>query len=57
MLKSRHSDNNSTHCLLLEKLTPKQQLNIKGSIVDANNKINGVFSLFNPFGFEFSPRD
>ena len=26
-------------------------------VCNTNNKINGVFSLFNHFGFEFSPRD
>jgi len=57
MLKSRHSDNNSTYCLLFKKLTPKQQLNVKGSIVDTNNKLNRVFFLFNPFGFKFPPGD
>ena len=32
-------------------------MNIKRSIVDANNRLNRVFSLFNPFSSEFSSRD
>ena len=55
MLESRHLDNNSIHCLLLKKLTPKQQLNVKESIVDANNRPNRVFPSFIPFSSEFSP--
>ena len=34
---------------------PKQQLNIKGSIVDINNKFNEVFPSFSSFNCEFSP--
>jgi len=55
MLESRHSDNNSIHCLLLKKLTPKQLLNVKGSIVDVNNRLNRVFPSFIPFSSEFLP--
>ena len=44
MLESRHLDNNSIHCLLLEKLVFKQQLNVKESIIDANNRLTGFFS-------------
>ena len=55
ILESRYSNNNSIDCLLLEKLTPKQQLNIKESIVDANNRLNRVFPSFIPFSSEFLP--
>ena len=53
MLESWYLDNNNIHCLLLKKLTPKQQLNVKESIVDANNRLDGVFPSFIPFSSEF----
>jgi len=46
MLKLKYLDNNSIHCSSLEKLTSKQLLNVKGSIVDVNNRLNGVFPSF-----------
>jgi len=52
MLELSHLNINNNHCLLLKKFTPKQQLNIKGSIVDANNRLN---PSFNPLSIEFSP--
>ena len=55
MLELRHSDNNSYHCLSLKKLTSKQQLNVKGSIVDANNRLNKVFPFFISFNSGFLP--
>ena len=57
MLESRHSNINNDHHLLLEKLTLKQQLNVKGPIVDANNRLNGIFHSFNSFSSEFSLGD
>ena len=57
ILESRYSNNNSIHCLLLEKVTFKQQLNIKESIVDANNRLNRVFPSFIPFSSEFLPKN
>ena len=54
MLKSRYSTTNNNHCLLLKRLTLKQQLSIKGPIVDANDRLNGIFNYFNPFSCEFS---
>ena len=54
MLESRHSDTSNNHCLLLKKLTPKQWLNIKGSIVDANNRLNRIFPSFNSLSLKFS---
>ena len=46
MLESRHSNTNNNHHLLLEKLTPKQQLNIKSPIIDVNNRLNRIFHSF-----------
>ena len=54
MLESRHSTTDNDYCLLLERLTLKQQLNIKGPIVDANNRLNIIFNFFNPFSCKFS---
>ena len=54
MLESRHSTTNNNYCLLLKRLTPKQQLNIKGPIVDANNRLNRIFNSFNSFSCKFS---
>ena len=39
-----------------ENMTPKQQLKIKGSIINANNHLNGIFPSFNSLSYEFSPR-
>ena len=39
----------------MENLTSKQKLKVKGPIVDANNRLNGIFKLFDLFDFEFSP--
>jgi len=38
---------------LLNNLTPKQQLKIKGPVVNMNNRFNEVFPFFNPFNKEF----
>jgi len=54
-LKSRHSSNDNHYYLLLKKLTPKWQLKVKDSIVDANNRLNSIFNSFNPFSSKFSP--
>ena len=56
-LDTRHSNNDNNYCLLLKKLTSKQQLNIKGSIVDINSRLNRIFLLFDSFSSEFSPRN
>jgi len=55
MLESRHLDNNSIYHLSVKKLTPKQWLNVKEFIVDANNRLNWVFPSFIPFSSEFLP--
>jgi len=41
----------------MEKLTNKQKLKVKSSIVDTNNRLNGIFHSFDPFNnkFKFSP--
>ena len=57
LLESGYSLSNNYHHLLLEKLTPKQQLKVKGPIIDANNRLNDIFNSFNPFSSEFSPRN
>jgi len=36
-------------------MTLNQQLNVKGSIVDTNNRLNGIFPSFNSLNYEFSP--
>ena len=56
MLELRHSNTNNNYYLLLKNLTLKQQLNIKDSIIDVNNRLNGIFPFFNPFSSEFSFR-
>ena len=57
LLESRQVNKYKTHQLSLERLTPKQYLNIKGSVVDMNNKINEIFSSFDLFNKKFSSRD
>ena len=57
LLKSRYTNDSNTHYLSLERLTPRQQLLLKGPIVDANNRLNRVFPSFDPFSNEFSPGD
>ena len=32
-------------------------MNIKSSVADVNNRLNRVFSFFNPFSIKFSPKD
>jgi len=56
-LESRYINNSNTYQLSLEMLTPRQQLLIKDPIVDANNKLNGVFPSFYLFSSKFSPED
>ena len=55
LLESRYIENTNSHCLLLENMTPKQQLKIKSSIVDTNNCLNGIFPVFDSLNSEFSP--
>ena len=55
LFESRYSNGSHLHCLSLENITSKQWLNIKSSIVDTNNHLNGIFPSFNSFNSEFSP--
>jgi len=32
-------------------------LKVKGPIIDANNRLNGIFNSFDPFSNKFSPRN
>ena len=57
LLESRHFSNHNYYQLLIEKLTPKQRLKIKGPIINANNRLNGIFDSFDPFNNKFSPRN
>ena len=55
LLEARPSDNVKTHCLLLEGLMPKQYQNIKGPIVDIDNRFNEIIPSFSSFNHEFLP--
>ena len=39
----------------MENITEKQRIRIKGSVVNANNYLNGIFSSFDSLNSEFSP--
>jgi len=39
----------------MEKLTSKQRLKVKDSIIDVNNRLNEIFHSFDPFNNNFSP--
>ena len=54
LFENRHVKNSLLHCLSLKKLTPKQQLKVKSSIIDTNNYLNGIFFSFDPFHKELS---
>ena len=47
LLENRHANNSYPHYLSLENMTSKQRLKIKSSVVNTNNYLNGIFSLFN----------
>ena len=55
LLESNHSLYLEKHHLSLETLTIKQWLKVKSSIVDTNNRLNGVFNSFDSFNNELSP--
>ena len=44
-----------SHCLLLDKLMPRQHSSIKGPLVDMDNRFNKVFPFFSSFNYEFLP--
>ena len=53
LLEARLSNNVKAHCLLLEELIIKQDLNIKDPMVDIDNRFNEIISSFSPFNCEF----
>jgi len=54
-LESRPSDDHTHHLLFLDSLTCCQRENIKGTIVDIDNRYNEVFPLFDLLNTEFPP--
>jgi len=54
LLESRQANEDISHQLLLEKITPKQHLKIKGPVVDMDNRINEFFPSFDLFNKEFA---
>ena len=57
VLEARLLNHKNFHQYLLEWLTPRQCLNIKGSIIDINNRFNKVFPSFSFFNSEFSSKN
>ena len=55
LLESRSSDNCTHYSLSLDSLTHYQRENIKGTIIDMDNRYNKVFSSFDPLNTEFFP--
>jgi len=55
LLDHYHSNASNLHHLSLEKLSSKQRLKIKSSIVDANNYLNEILLSFNPLHKELMP--
>ena len=55
LLKSRYFFYHNEYHLSMEKLTNKQKLKVKSSIIDTNNRLNGIIYSFDPFNNEFSP--
>jgi len=54
LMENQHSNNSTPHCLSLKKLTSKQQLKVKSSIVDANNHLNRILPSFDSLHKELS---
>ena len=54
LLETNQSFNIITYWLLLNNLTSKQQLKIKGPVVDMDNRFNKVFPSFDLFNKEFT---
>ena len=48
------TSNSILHYFLLDKVTLKQRLKIKSSIVDTNNHLNGILPSFNSLHKELS---
>ena len=55
LLKTRHMNDKEAHWLLLERLTPRQWVNIKDLIINIDNRFNEIFPSFSPLNCEFSP--
>jgi len=55
LFKDKHANDAISHCLSLKNMMSIQQLKIKSSIVDVNNCLNGIFSLFNSLNKELFP--
>jgi len=55
LLEYHYSNTLNLHHLFLEKLTSKQRLKVKSSIVNTNNHLNGIFPSFNPLHKELMP--
>ena len=54
LLESKHTNDSSIYWASLERLMPRQQLLLKKPVVDANNRLNGIFPFFDSFSNEFS---
>ena len=52
ILEMRSLNNVEPHCLLLERLIPRQYAIIKSLIVDIDNRFNEVFLFFSPFNYK-----
>ena len=46
LLERRYAQNSQSYHFILENMTSKQQQKLKGSIVNMNNQLNGIFSIF-----------
>ena len=52
LLESRDPNTQESHCLLLDKLMPRQCSSIKDLLVNMDNKFNKVFPSFSSFNYE-----
>ena len=57
LLESRQANKDVSYQLLLDKLTPKQCLKVKGPVVDMDNRFNEIFPFFDLFNKKFVPGD
>ena len=56
LFKNRHANHIIYYYLSLDNIIFKQRLNIKSSIVNMNNHLNGIFLSFNSLNSKFSSR-
>ena len=54
LLEIRSMNDKDTHQLLLERLTPRQQANIRGPVINMGNRFNKIFPSFSSLNHEFS---